>query len=310
MYEFLNYIDYTIVTIRSYPIVIQIAIFFILVNVVLGVAAYIAIIITQKIRRGKEKNYIKNKEDIKEFIMKNVMDSSILVPEKIRLDYQDHFGTIDKKSFELFIQVLEILVDENKEIKNTGNYWKIISAFDVVKQFENKLAFTSTKKRVRIFQTLSKLSLQIADSKILPFTHSKNIALRKEARIAYLAVSNNDPFKFFDQKNSITLSEWEQISFLNQLEQHHLNSLPDFGKWIKYTEEPTQKVFFIKLASKFNQRTSINILVELLDSESHLVRKEVILALANLNVKDAEDKIKALYYSQPSEVQIAIINCI
>lgn len=310
MYEVLNYINYTIVTILSYPVVIQIAIFFILINFFLGLVFYVGIIITRKLKRGKEKNYFKNEEEIKEFIMSAVLDPNTLNPDVIREDYQDCFGNIDKKRFGLFVEVLELLVDENKEIKNKPNYWKIISAFDVVNQFENKLNFTSTKKRVRIFQTLSKLSLQIADSKILPYTHSKNNALRKEARIAYIGVSNNDPFKFFNQKSKNTLSEWEQISLTNQFKEHHSNSLPDFGKWIKYSEEPTQKLFFIKLASKFNQRTCINILVDLLNTECHLVRKEAILALGNLNVIEAEEKIKDLYFSQPSEVQIAIINYI
>ena len=64
MYEVLNYIDYTIVTILSYPVVIQIAILFILINFFLGMAFYAGIIITRKLRRGKEKNFNKNEEEI------------------------------------------------------------------------------------------------------------------------------------------------------------------------------------------------------------------------------------------------------
>jgi hypothetical protein len=201
-------------------------------------------------------------------------------------------------------------VDENKEVKSKQNYWKIIKALDVIHQFEERLSFTSTKKRVRIFQLLSKLSLQITDSKILPYTHSKNIALRKEARIAYIGVSSNDPFKFFNRKNNNKLSDWEQMSLANQFNEHHENSLPDFGKWIKYSTEPTQKIFFIKLASRFNQTTAKETLIDLLNTDSHDVRKEVILALGNLKIAEVEEHIKNLYFSQPTDVQISIINYI
>lgn len=265
---------------------------------------------TRKMKKSKEDHYSKNEEAISAFILSILDQKDLIDSEIIRTDFEEQFGEINEKNFELFTQVIEKLIDENKEIKINKNYMRIIHAFEVVKRFEKKLSFTSTEKRVRIFQLLSKMSLQIADSKILPYTHSKNIALRKEARIAYIGVSSNDPFKFFNSKNNNKLSEWEQMSLANQFEEHHQNSLPDFGKWIKYSEEQSQKIFFIRLASRFNQTTAKETLIDLLDTNSHVIRKEVILALGNLKILEVENKIKSMYYEQPNDVQIAIINYI
>ena len=122
MYQIINYLDHTIVTILSYPFVIQVAIFFILTNFILGLIFYIGMLVTRQLKKEKEKNFSKNAEEIKEFIMQVIYDESSMNSDLIREDFEDRFGNLDKKNFELFVQVLESKVDDNNKFKNELSY--------------------------------------------------------------------------------------------------------------------------------------------------------------------------------------------
>lgn len=222
--------------------------------------------------------------------------------------YLESFGKINKRAYTSIIPSLEDVIDSEKTYLKSPNYRGIIKGLKIDAFLEKKLDFSDTRTRLNAFHSLSRLELTISDSKMLLHTYSKNDSLRKESRASYVGVSNNDPFKFFNQVNE--LNHWDQINLMQQLELHHKNNLPSFSKWIKYSVDPTQTVFFIRMVSHFKQTTSVSALIDALENSDHIVRLEAILAIGKMQLKDAEPRLIDMYYHQPLSCQNAIIEAI
>src|SRR5690606_6349488 len=223
--------------------------------------------------------------------------------------FVEKFEKLNKKSYVAIIPTLVDLVHKNPDYLEVPNYLNVIKGLKIDTHLEQKLSFSNTRSRLRAFQSLSRLNVIISDSKILPYTYSKNKSLRKESRASYIGVSNNDPFKFFDRENP-ELNHWDQINLIKQLEMHHKDNLPNFSKWIKYTKDKSQNIFLIRAVAYFKQLNSVSALEELLESEDHDIRKEAILALSEMRITSVEEKLKKIYYNQPSECQKAIIESV
>jgi hypothetical protein len=97
---------------------------------------------------------------------------------------------------------------------------------------------------------------------------------------------------------------------MQQFETHHKDNLPDFSKWIRYTKQKTQIVFFIRMAAHFNQTNSMDTIADLLNNDDHDIRKEAISALGKLHYATIEPKLMKIYYSQPDICQKAIVQTV
>ncbi len=303
-----DYAEHYWISLSSFPLVIQIAIFFIMFSCVATLTLMTSVFV---IRRDKERR-AKIVRELRPRIftfLRNILTSKDEYSDvEIKDMFIENFGEINKKTYISLIPTLEDVVKQDKEQMDSANYRNVISGLKIDDYLEKRLDFSNTRVRLRAFQSLSRLDLTISDSKILPHTYAKNTSLRKESRASYVGVSNNDPFKFFDQDND--MNHWDQISLLQQFVLHHQDNLPNFSKWIKYTKDNAQIVFFIKLVAYFNQTTSINTIKEYLNHEDHAVRKEAILTLGKMRVKDIENHLVKMYFTQPYMCQTAIIEAV
>ena len=214
------------------------------------------------------------------------------------------------KSIETIALALENLVLKNRTLRLSKNFIPIIDSFDLLNHLEDSMNAYNTKKRLNVFQTLSNLELTVSDSKILPHTYSKDKSIKRGSRSSYLAVSKNDPFKFFETNRESDLNEWDQISLMQQFEIHHKENLPDFSQWIKYTKQKSQIIFFVRMTAHFKQTNSVDTIAELLNNDDHDIRREAILAMGTLNYSTIEPKLLKIFYSQPEICQRAIVQTI
>lgn len=308
MNYFFDYVEHFWISLTSFPFVIQIAIFFIFFSVSTTLSLMIAVFV---IRRAKERRerIVRELRPRMFTLLRNILISrdeysTVEVYEM----FVAEFGELTKKTYISLVPTLEDVVKQEKEQMESHNYNSIIEGLKIDDYLEKRLDFSNTKIRLRAFQSLSRLDLTISDSKILPHTYSNNSSLRKESRASYVGVSNNDPFKFFEQDNN--LNSWDQISLMQQFVIHHKDNLPNFSKWIKYTDDYEQVKFFIKLVSYFKQSTSVVAVKEYLEHENHSVRREAIIALGKMRVKDIENRLIKMYFTQPMICQKAIVEAI
>jgi hypothetical protein len=308
MNTFSDYFEHFWISLGSFPIIIQIAIFFIFFSCLITAALVVSVFMVRNAKERNQKVVSELRPKMFSFLRNILISQDEYSDVEVYNLFTDNFGPLNNKAYMSLIATLEDVVKQEKEYVDAPNYDNIIKGLKVDSYLEKRLDFSSTRVRLRAFHSLSRLELTISDSKILPHTYAKNASLRKESRASYVGVSNNDPFKFFEVDNN--MNEWDQINLMQQFELHHRDNLPSFSKWIKYSNNTAQIKFFIKVVAYFNQTTSVSTLIELLDSNDHSVRKEAILALGKMHVKDVEARFVKMYFTQPLPCQDSIIEAL
>lgn len=304
----ISYIEQYLQLIPSFPFVIQVALYFIFFNTVAVIIFMAAAILIRRNKRLTTDVEIKFSPIYHAFLIKILHSEKRYTSEEVNGLYVEEFGTkkLNKKMYPSLISTLEKIVKEDPQILTKDNYKPVINGLEIEKFLLKKLDFSNTRNKLNTFQTLAVLDLTVPDSSILPFTHSSNPSIRKASRNSYVAISNNDPFKFFDQADN-SLNTWDSIALMQQLEIHHKNNLPSFSQWIKYSKNKSQLLFVIKAVGNFNQKPSASALIDLLETEDHDVRREAIISLGLMKIKEAEGKMTAIYGDQPNDCQDAII---
>jgi len=305
-----SYIDYIFITASAYPMVIQIAIFFIFLNSLLGIFLLFYMIRIRRKKRKMDDRIDQTLAKTEDLFLDILLQDELMPTYEIIEKYENEIEKLDSKSIDTIVFALENLILKNRDLRKSLNFDAIVQSFDILNTLEDNMDAYSTKKRLSVFQTLSNLELTVSDSKILPHTYSKDKSIKKGSRTSYVAVSKNDPFKFFETNKETELNEWDQISLMQQFETHHVDNLPDFSKWIKYTKQKSQIIFFVRMTAHFGQKNSIDTISELLNHEDHDIRKEAILSLGRLDYSTIESKLMRIFYSQPEICQKAIVQTI
>lgn len=291
------------------PAVIKIALAVIAFAASMFIVMLLAATISYLFDRIKQNAYKNLKEKHQNFLRAILLSDDLMTTHEIQMNFARDCGKLNKSTYYSLIPTLQKLIEEHPTVQCAINYKPLIAALGIDSHLENKLNFSSIGNKLKIFHQLSRFKVLIADSKILPYTFSKNRFIRKGSRNAYIGVSNNNPFKFFDQEDN-QINYWDQIILMEQLEMHHKNNLPNFSNWLKYSKNDSQTIFLIKAASYFKQYGSVPTLIQLLDSENHEIRKEAISALGQMQVQKVEEKLMEIYPTQPTKCKDAIIEAI
>jgi len=304
----LKYIEYLWISINSFPVIIRISIYFIFFSCLLIIFFFLGVFLTRKVK-NKHENLIKEiQPKIIDFFNKILYSDKLYEKGSVLQLFNERFRDIKTKNKKTIISSLEKIIDDDNDILFSKNYKILISDLDIVEILEKNIDSSNNKVRFKSIQTFSKLNLTISDSKILPHTYSNKENLYKEARSSYVTISNNDPFKFFDEEYE--LNEWDQINLLHQFRLHHKDKLPNFSKWIKYSKNKSQISFFIKMIRIFKQKSSIFSLLELLNNDDITIRAETIKAIGELEYQSSEAQLIKMYDNEPFLCQKEIIKAL
>lgn len=291
------------------PVVIKIALAVISFVAILFFIMLMTAFLSYFLDRAKQKSYSKLKATHSNYVLETLQRSDILTEQEVQMEFARQCGKLNRRAYYSLIPSVQEIIEEQPILQQSPNYRTLISALGIDSHLENKLLFSSISSKLKVFHQLSRFKVLIADSKILPYTFSKNRFIRKAARNSYIGVSNNNPFKFFDQEDN-QINNWDQIILMEQLELHHKNNLPNFSNWLKYSKNNSQTIFLVKAASYFRQYGSVNILIDLLENENHDIRLEAIKALGNMQIQKVEGKLIELYTTQPNKCKDAIVEAI
>jgi hypothetical protein len=306
----MNFIEWflsSIYKIKTFPLIIQITIVLTLVFTVATLALIITIY-TIRSRHTRLQKTLKNSvpEIIKLF-------DDILFTDK---DYQGQeiFSKYEQIVYEVNRESIDIgigiLVDYKNDNRESEKYPLIINAIGIVDHLERKFDSRSNSEKIDAFQEAFVLDLSKFDSKVLRYAYSKNKLIRSEARNSHLALSSNDPYRFFDEFDT-SLSKWDEIELMQYLElQRVRGNLEGLGKWINYSKNDSLVVFLIKMVGFFQQKGINDILKEKLEDDSGLVRAQAISTLGELNVSEIEQELIERYYTEPENCQVAIVKTI
>lgn len=300
-------IDYFLSSFSIFPLIIQIAIIFIVFAMLSTIVFISSTFIIDYKRNKKDEKTHQIKPLIDSFLKNVILTKNMYSPEEISEEFKYEFGNLKDSLYGFLVKSLSELKHSIEDV-NKYNYKNVIYGLKIDEYLEKKLDSANTKEKLKALHSLSQLEIKVSDSKILPNAYSKNDPLRKESRVSYVGLSNSDPFKFFDQISN--LNQWNQITLLKQFEKHHKNNLPSFSKWIKYSKNNDQIKFFIKMIEYFKQYESSDSLIELINSDNEEVRKDAIHALGKLKYEPAEEHLIEIYKFQHQDCQKAIIYAI
>lgn len=293
------------------PLVIQVAFVFIFVALLATILAYLSILI---------RRYRGYRQDRKEATLLPIIDR--LLTEHIVLNE----GLAENKP----VSEIELPLDEfriplfrkraNRQllIDRIVNYKKSFagSIGDLLKQLYvdlelEKVSFKRMKsvrwnRKVQGMIELTDMDMSISDVNILPLTNSKNRELRAEARNAYIKLSKNEPFKFFDVVTEPLLM-WDQIELFKTITTTEEIAIPKFARWVTYSSNKSIVSFCMKLIVHYNQQDAAPAVIRLLDNKDHTLRADAINCLGKLRCEEAEEKLVAIYSNQPLNCQIEIL---
>ncbi len=296
------------------PLAIQIAMVFIVIAVSATVIAYLVIL------RSRYRSYRQTKQ-LQKLLPKidDLLINEILANPDIPQDVHPSKIDIPVAPFESLplqkrwarVAMTDRIIHFRSNVKgNAGALLRnLYLQLDLDKDAARRLKSPRWDNKVRALSEYVSLELPISDVTLLPLANSRNRELRAAARQAYIKLSKNEPFKFFD---SVTdpLLPWDQVELFRIITTTEDIAIPNFARWITYSTNKSVIAFCLKLVVHYNQIAAVPAIIKLLDNRDHYLRGDAINALGKLRVKEAEDRLVQLYTTQPMFCQVEILKAL
>lgn len=298
----------------SYPLVIQIAIFLTGVAISTTVIAYSSILI----RRGRGYLVDTRTKKINQFL-DNLITDHIIFNEDVMngvplMDVQLDLTPFQKPIFKqkwVKQALIDRLIYFSSSFSGDRNvlFRRLFVELELEKLSFKKIKSIGLSTKIVGLVELTSMGIAVADVIILPLTNSRNRKLRSEARIAYIKLSKNDPFKFFDDATEPLLL-WDQLELFKIITTTEGLIIPNFARWITYSTNKSIVSFCLKLVVHYNQHEAVPAIVKLLDTKDHYLRVDAINCLGKLKAEEVEEKLVLIYNNQPLRCQVEILKAL
>lgn len=299
--------------IEDLPVVIQIALVFILLAITFTLLAYFSILWGRYRGNVQARREAKLNPIIDGLIAEHVlMNDALQQPKAAQQEsVADAFQISQLRPKWARQLLINRIIDYRKNIRGTvGDVLRTLYLdLELDKDSQKKLRSGKWNKRVQALNEFVNMDVPVADVTLLPLTNSHNLELRAAARHAYIKLSRNEPFKFFDVVSD-TLLIWDQIELFRIITTTEKIVIPNFARWITYSTNKSVVSFCLKLVVHFNQMAAIPAIIKLLGTKDHYLRADAISALGKLQVNEVERDLVEMYNNQPLNCQIEILKAL
>ncbi|MAD98036.1 MAG: hypothetical protein CMB99_11985 [Flavobacteriaceae bacterium] len=279
-----------------------------LLFLIVTICTLITIYIIRRKYNREQRKLQENAPKIRELFEDVLFTDKNYSAEEIFNRFEEIVGEVNEETLDFGLDVLVEIKNDGEE--ESDKYDQIIDALGLIEHLEEKFGSRSNSKIIDAFQQAFVLELSKFDAQILQYAYSRNKKLRNEARNSYLALSANDPYRFFNEIEG-TLTKWDEIELMQYLElQNERGNLEGLGKWINYSKNNSLVIFLVKMVGHFKQRGIDDILIEKLEDEDAQVRAVSIDTIGQLNLNQVEQTLIERYYTEPEICQVAIIRTI
>ncbi len=293
------------------PLFIEIALAFIIIAIVATIIAYCSILYRRYKSYVHEKRVAFISPIIEEMITEQVLLNENLgtdVPiEEIEFDQAALSNKVYKKPFVRQI-LIDTLIAYRKNFRGeVGELLrKLYLDMNLDKDSYAKMKTMRWERKIKAVVELTQMDVAISDVTILPLTNSTNPSLRAAARNAYIQLSKNEPFKFFDIATE-PLLPWDQLEMFKIITTTKDIAIPNFSRWVSYSSNKSVVSFCLKLIAHYDQQSAIPAVMDLLNNKDHYYRADAIMCLGKLSAEVAEEKLVRIYNHQPLNCQIEIL---
>ena len=296
------------------PLFIEIALILIFVAVMATLISYGSILF----RRYNASVYNKRLSHLSP-VIEDLITEQVLLNENLGKDIPVDEITFDQQAISNKIfrkpAVRQILIDTL--IRYRKNFRgevgellrKLYIDMNLVEDSFAKLRTFKWETKIKALVELTQMDIPISDSMLLPLTNSRNPTLRAASRNAYIQLSKNEPFKFFDIATEPILP-WDQMEMFKIITTTKDITIPNFSRWVSYSNNKSIVTFCLKLISHYDQQSAIPSVMELLGTKDHRFRASAINCLGKLSAEVAEEKLVTMYTSQPLNCQLEILKAL
>lgn len=295
------------------PLFIQIALAFIFIAIFATIIAYV-VIMYKRWRAyvyDKRMNFIRPK--IEEMITEQVLINENLDVIPVDEIEFDPAALSDKLYRQAWVRqvAIDIIIQYRRNFRGSvGDLLrKLYMDMGLTKDSYDKMKSLKWERKIKAVLELTQMDVQISDVTILPLTNSTNPSLRAAARNAYIQLSKNEPFKFFDIATEPILP-WDQMELFKIITTTKDIAIPNFSRWVSYSTNKSVVSFCLKLIAHYDQQSAIPAVLELLNNKDHYFRADAISCLGKLSAEMAEDRLIRIYNNQPINCQIEILKAL
>lgn len=299
---------------RYAPLSIQIAGIFIVVAIGCTLLAYFSILVGRykayrQAERLKKLHPIID-EQLMEHILLNEELASDVPADQVQLPLESFQQPVFEKKWARQALIERLIHYRNNVRGSMGEQLRnLYIQLELDKDSLKKMKSRKWERKVQALAEMSNMNMSIADVTILPMTNSNNRELRAAARHAYIKLSKNEPFKFFDVVTEPLLL-WDQVELFKIISTTEHIAIPNFAQWITYSSNKSIVSFCLKLVVHYNQLSAVPAVVRLLDTKDHYVRADAINCLGKMKIEDVEDKLIHMYNSQPLNCRLEILKAL
>ena len=295
------------------PLFIEIAVIFIYVAIIATITAYSVIMYKRWQAYVEEKRLAFISPKIEAMITEQVLLNENL--EKIPVDdiEFDQAALNDQAFKHKWVRqaIIDILIQYRRNFRGeVGELLrKLYLDMGLMKEADEKLKNIHWEVQIKALTELTRMDISISDVTILPLTNSQKPELRAAARNAYVQLSKNEPFKFFDIATEPILP-WDQLELFKIITTTKDIPIPNFSRWVSYSENKSIVSFCLKLIAHYDQQPAIPAVMGLLNNKDHYFRADAINCLGKLSAEHAEPKMLEIYNTQPLNCQLEILKAL
>lgn len=295
------------------PLFIEIAIVFIYIAIIATITAYSVIMYKRWQAYVEEKRLAFIAPKIESMITEQVLLNENL--EKIPVDdiEFDQAALNDQAFKHKWVRqaIIDTLIQYRRNFRGeVGELLrKLYLDMGLMKEADDKLKNIRWEVQIKALTELTRMDISISDVTILPLTNSQKPELRAAARNAYVQLSKNEPFKFFDIATE-PLLPWDQLELFKIITTTKDIPIPNFSRWVSYSENKSIVSFCLKLIAHYDQQSAIPAVMGILVNKDHYFRADAINCLGKLSAEQAETKMLEIYNTQPLNCQLEILKAL
>lgn len=314
-----DYLEYYIFLIYcqfiGYPLVIRICIVVVVVFF-LGYFMLSFYLLWGVIRRKKEKKttqdvYNQYYDLVVEIALSDDRKKLDQIIKSLKIQKRGKKKESNKRLQEIALMLSYIKMKFNGQINKT-NFQTIQTAFGISRFFEQELMFGRKSHKILALKLIQSLESYVGEAVLVRFLYHRNIELRTSARYVYMWLSQNDPFRFFEEDITMNLRQWDMIEMHDTINHRLANNLvmPNLSKWVSESTKEDVKIFFINEIRYFEVYDSCKVLQKLLNAPSWKLRNEIITTLGTLKYQGVEETLIKMYDLQPELIKQTIVKSV
>ncbi|MVT10636.1 HEAT repeat domain-containing protein [Chitinophaga tropicalis] len=306
--------EYSLYDFRDASLNIQIAIVFIVVAVTCTIIAYLSILTGRYKAYRREKKLARLHPVIDELLMEHILLNDELTSDipadQVQLPIEVFQQPVFGKKWARQALINRLIHYRNNVRGSMGEQLRnLYIQLELDKDSLKKMKSRKWDLKVQALAELTSMNMSIADVTILPLTNSRNRELRAAARHAYIKLSKNEPFKFFDVVTEPLLM-WDQVELFRIISTTEHIAIPNFAQWITYSTNKSIVSFCLKLVVHYNQISAVPAVIKLLDTKDHYLRADAINCLGKMKIEEVEEKLIHIFNSQPQNCRVEILKAL